>query len=132
MPWPGRCSGSAWPSPSSFYLKVHHGDEFAELFLAGYILEKSLSVDNLMVFVAIFASFGIKGALQHRILYFGISGRGGFPHAVHRLRHQPVRIEHLDRVRVRRHRRLDRLEDAGWRRRATTRSRIIPITGRCG
>jgi tellurite resistance protein TerC len=46
----------------------------ADLFLAGYILEKSLSVDNLMVFVAIFASFGIKGALQHRILYFGILG----------------------------------------------------------
>lgn len=57
-----------------FYLKIHHGDEFADLFLAGYILEKSLSVDNLMVFVAIFASFGIKGALQHRILYFGILG----------------------------------------------------------
>lgn len=57
-----------------FYLKVHHSAEFADLFLAGYILEKSLSVDNLMVFVAIFASFGIKGALQHRILYFGILG----------------------------------------------------------
>ncbi|MEI2770114.1 MAG: TerC/Alx family metal homeostasis membrane protein [Candidatus Competibacter sp.] len=57
-----------------FYLKIHHSAEFADLFLAGYILEKSLSVDNLMVFVAIFASFGIKGALQHRILYFGILG----------------------------------------------------------
>lgn len=57
-----------------FYLKVRFGDEFADLFLAGYILEKSLSVDNLMVFVAIFASFGIKGALQHRVLYFGILG----------------------------------------------------------
>jgi tellurite resistance protein TerC len=57
-----------------FYLKIHHSAEYADLFLAGYILEKSLSVDNLMVFVAIFASFGIKGALQHRILYFGILG----------------------------------------------------------
>lgn len=57
-----------------FYLKVRFGDEFADLFMAGYILEKSLSVDNLMVFVAIFASFGIKGALQHRVLYFGILG----------------------------------------------------------
>lgn len=57
-----------------FYLKIHHTPEFADLFLAGYILEKSLSVDNLMVFVAIFASFGIKGGLQHRILYFGILG----------------------------------------------------------
>jgi tellurite resistance protein TerC len=57
-----------------FYIKIHHGAEFAELYLAGYILEKSLSVDNLMVFVAIFSSFGIRGALQHRILYFGILG----------------------------------------------------------
>ncbi len=57
-----------------FYLKVRFGEEYADLFMAGYILEKSLSVDNLMVFVAIFASFGIKGALQHRVLYFGILG----------------------------------------------------------
>lgn len=57
-----------------FYLKIHHSPEFADLFLAGYILEKSLSVDNLMVFVAIFASFGIRGGLQHRVLYFGILG----------------------------------------------------------
>jgi tellurite resistance protein TerC len=61
-----------------FYLKIHHSDEYADLFLAGYILEKSLSVDNLMVFVAIFASFGIKGALQHRVLYFGILGAVSF------------------------------------------------------
>lgn len=56
------------------YLRVRFGDEYASLFLAGYVLEKSLSVDNLMVFMAVFASFGIKGALQHRILYFGIIG----------------------------------------------------------
>lgn len=56
------------------YLRVRYGVEYASLFLAGYVLEKSLSVDNLMVFMAIFASFGIKNALQHRILYFGILG----------------------------------------------------------
>lgn len=56
------------------YLRVRFGAEYASLFLAGYVLEKSLSVDNLMVFMAIFASFGIKNALQHRILYFGILG----------------------------------------------------------
>ncbi|MCL2021550.1 MAG: TerC family protein [Betaproteobacteria bacterium] len=48
--------------------------EWANLYLAGYALEKSLSVDNLMVFMAIFSSFGIKGILQHRILYWGIMG----------------------------------------------------------
>lgn len=56
------------------YLLFHHGPEHAAHYLAGYALEKSLSVDNLMVFMAIFASFGIKGHLQHRILYWGIIG----------------------------------------------------------
>ena len=57
-----------------YYLDVRFGDEYASLFIAGYALEKSLSIDNMMVFVAIFSSFGIKGILQHRILYFGIVG----------------------------------------------------------
>lgn len=56
------------------YLWVRFSKEWADLYLAGYVLEKSLSIDNLMVFMAIFASFGIKGALQHRILYWGILG----------------------------------------------------------
>ncbi|OOR99715.1 tellurium resistance protein TerC [Haemophilus paracuniculus] len=56
------------------YLWVRFNKEAADLYLAGYVLEKSLSIDNLMVFVAIFASFGITGKLQHRILYWGIIG----------------------------------------------------------
>ncbi|MCL2874942.1 MAG: TerC family protein [Betaproteobacteria bacterium] len=56
------------------YLWVRFDKKWADLYLTGYALEKSLSVDNLMVFMAIFASFGIKGALQHRILYYGIMG----------------------------------------------------------
>lgn len=56
------------------YIWVRFDKEFADLYLAGYVLEKSLSVDNLMVFMAIFASFGITGHLQHRILYWGIVG----------------------------------------------------------
>jgi tellurite resistance protein TerC len=56
------------------YLQFRFGGEWADLYLAGYVLEKTLSVDNLMVFIAIFASFGIKGALQHRVLYWGILG----------------------------------------------------------
>jgi tellurite resistance protein TerC len=46
----------------------------AQLFLAGYALEKSLSIDNLMVFAAIFAYFGIAPHEQPRILYLGILG----------------------------------------------------------
>lgn len=56
------------------YLWVRFDKQWADLYLAGVALEKSLSIDNLMVFMAIFASFGIKGALQHRILYWGIAG----------------------------------------------------------
>lgn len=47
---------------------------YANLFLSGYVLEKTLSVDNLMVFIAVFKFFNIKDVLQHRILYFGILG----------------------------------------------------------
>lgn len=60
----------------AFYVYLHfrfHAG-YAELFLAGYVLEKALSIDNLMVFMAIFSSFAIRGALQHRILYYGILG----------------------------------------------------------
>ena len=60
------------------YLWVRYDQAWADLFLAGYVLEKTLSVDNLMVFIAIFASFAIKGSLQHRILYWGIIGALAF------------------------------------------------------
>jgi tellurite resistance protein TerC len=44
------------------------------LFLSGYLLEQSLSVDNLFVFIAIFTSFAVRDSTQHRILYSGIIG----------------------------------------------------------
>jgi len=56
------------------YLWARFDRHWADLYLAGYFLEESLSIDNLMVFMAIFASFGIRGRLQHRILYWGIVG----------------------------------------------------------
>lgn len=57
------------------FIWLEYGKDFASLFLSGYVLEKSLSVDNLMVFMAIFASFGIKSThLQHKILLWGIAG----------------------------------------------------------
>jgi tellurite resistance protein TerC len=40
----------------------------------GYVLEKSLSVDNLFVFVMLFAAFSVEMKNQHRILYWGILG----------------------------------------------------------
>lgn len=51
-------------------------------FLAGYIIELSLSVDNLFVFMVIFASFAVPIQYQHRVLFYGILGallmRGAF------------------------------------------------------
>ena len=56
------------------YVGLTHGREQSYLYLAGYLLEKSLSVDNLFVFMAIFSSFAVKDAYQHRVLYYGIIG----------------------------------------------------------
>jgi len=43
-------------------------------FLTGYIVEKSLSVDNIFVFVVVFGYFAIPPQYQHRILFYGILG----------------------------------------------------------
>lgn len=43
-------------------------------FLAGYVIEYSLSVDNLFVFVVVLNYFAIPPELRHRVLYFGILG----------------------------------------------------------
>ena len=43
-------------------------------FLTGYVLEESLSVDNMFVFVVVFGFFGIPQQYQHRVLFFGIIG----------------------------------------------------------
>ena len=43
-------------------------------FLAGYVVEKALAVDNIFVFVAVFSYFAVPPRLQHRVLYYGILG----------------------------------------------------------
>ena len=48
------------------------GADQALAFLAGYLLEKSLSVDNIFVFVLIFSYFRVAPAYQHRVLFWGI------------------------------------------------------------
>jgi tellurite resistance protein TerC len=53
---------------------IKAAQEVALQFLAGYIVEESLSVDNLFVFVMVFAYFAIPQHLQHRILFYGILG----------------------------------------------------------
>ena len=48
--------------------------EMALEFLAGYLIEKSLSMDNLFVFLMLFSFFGIERKYQHEVLFWGIFG----------------------------------------------------------
>lgn len=50
------------------------GPEPALQFLTGYLIEKSLSVDNIFVFVLLFSAFGVPAAYQHRVLFWGVLG----------------------------------------------------------
>lgn len=50
------------------------GAEDARLFLTGYVVELSLSVDNLFVFLVIFQFFRVPGEHQHKVLFWGILG----------------------------------------------------------
>ena len=43
-------------------------------FLTGYVIERSLSFDNIFVFVVIFNYFAVPAELQHRVLFWGILG----------------------------------------------------------
>ena len=53
---------------------LYEGDEKAMEFLAGYLIEKSLSMDNLFVFLMLFSFFGIQRKYQHEVLFWGIFG----------------------------------------------------------
>jgi tellurite resistance protein TerC len=57
-------------SPASGYTN----SEAALAFLTGYLIEKSLSVDNIFVFVLIFSYFAVPPVYQHRVLFWGILG----------------------------------------------------------
>ncbi len=50
------------------------GPEEAGLFVAGYVMELALSVDNLFVILVVFSYFHIPEALRHRVLFWGILG----------------------------------------------------------
>ncbi len=55
-------------------IAVLAGHRFALEFLGGYLVEKSLSIDNIFVFVMIFRYFNVPEQYQHRVLYWGILG----------------------------------------------------------
>ena len=50
------------------------GKEKALEFLTGYLIEKSLSVDNLFVFIMLFTFFNVHPKFQHKVLFWGILG----------------------------------------------------------
>lgn len=63
---------AAWDiiQPNSQYSPTEAGTAF----LAGYLIEKALSVDNIFVFLMVFAYFQVPSQLQHRVLFYGIIG----------------------------------------------------------
>ncbi|HEY4034613.1 MAG TPA: TerC family protein [Ktedonobacteraceae bacterium] len=50
------------------------GPETALQFLTGYLIEKSLSIDNIFVFVLLFTTFGVPATYQHHVLFWGVLG----------------------------------------------------------
>jgi tellurite resistance protein TerC len=56
------------------YLDKDFGHVKALEFLTGYVIEYSLSVDNIFVFILIFTYFAVKDEYQHKVLFWGILG----------------------------------------------------------
>jgi len=68
---------AAWISVAllfNLWLYFSRGPQAGVEFLTGYLVEKSLSVDNIFVFLLIFQAFKVPPKSQHRVLYFGIAG----------------------------------------------------------
>jgi len=59
-----------------------YGAEYGQQYFAGYLIEKSLAVDNVFVWAIIFAFFAVPREFQHRVLFLGVLGalvlRGAF------------------------------------------------------
>ena len=56
----------------NYGIYVFMGKEKAIEFLAGYVIEKSLSIDNLFVFIMLFTYFNVNTKYQHKVLFWGI------------------------------------------------------------
>jgi tellurite resistance protein TerC len=64
----------ALPLAFGVYIFMDFGSQRGVEYLTGYLVEKSLSVDNLFVFMLLLASFAVPRELQQRVLLFGIIG----------------------------------------------------------
>ncbi len=56
------------------WIFLDRGSEAGMMFLTGYLIEKSLSIDNVFVFAMIFSYFAVPKAYQHKVLFWGILG----------------------------------------------------------
>ena len=68
---------AAWISVSllfNLWVRFALGPQAGLEFLTGYLVEKSLSVDNIFVFLVIFEAFRVPAKLQHRVLFLGVLG----------------------------------------------------------
>ncbi|MEK6757351.1 MAG: TerC family protein [Bacteroidota bacterium] len=72
LAWTAMCIGLALLFNVGIYFWYDH--EVALQFLTGYLIEKSLSVDNLFVFLLIFSYFKVPAKYQHKVLFWGILG----------------------------------------------------------
>ncbi|MDX1971878.1 MAG: hypothetical protein SFY68_05030, partial [Candidatus Sumerlaeia bacterium] len=61
-------------NPGAIFAPVGESKQMALEFLAGYLIEKSLSVDNIFVFILLFSYFRVPSEYQHRVLFYGILG----------------------------------------------------------
>ena len=56
------------------WVYLTHGRQAGLEFFTGYVIEKSLSLDNVLLFLIVFQTFGVAAEYQHRVLYFGVIG----------------------------------------------------------
>jgi len=70
--WSGVWIGLALAFNAILY--IWQGHEVALEFLTGYLIEKSLSMDNIFLFVVLFSTFAVPATYQHRVLFWGVLG----------------------------------------------------------
>jgi tellurite resistance protein TerC len=58
----------------NLFIWYEFGKTKAVEYLTGYIIEKSLSIDNIFVFVLLFSAFNVPPAYQHKVLFWGVTG----------------------------------------------------------
>lgn len=58
----------------NIFVYYYYGEELAFEFFTGYLIEKSLSVDNIFVMILIFSYFNVPPQYQHKVLFWGILG----------------------------------------------------------